>query len=211
MMEVHASYARARPHRDMRKAGEGVPESGRQVRVVDREPVRLEARNLTVPEDVGVGVALGQDREALHRDHAPRPQAVTEAEGREIGRSGRMDQLAGQALRPIEPGLDDQDLVAALTEGGGDRGSGEAPAGHDHVGSAGRRHWAQRAGHRISSASVKKPSARPTFDRRASTARIVFVPFRTSCISTSSTRQALPATFTSFRRASIFSSLPCLS
>jgi hypothetical protein len=114
MMKVHASHPRARPHRHVRKAGEGVREACRQVRVVDREPMRLEAGNLTVPENVGVGVALGQYGEAVYRDHAPPAQAVTQTEGREIGRSRRMDQLACQALGPIEPWLDNQDLVATL-------------------------------------------------------------------------------------------------
>ncbi len=65
--------------------------------------------------------------------------------------------------------------------------------------------------HRVSSASVKKLSLRPALNRRRSTCRMVLVPFCTSCISTSSTRQTLPVTFTGFRRSSTFSSLPCLS
>ena len=65
--------------------------------------------------------------------------------------------------------------------------------------------------HRVSSASLKKLSLSPTLNRRLSTSRIVFVPFCTSCISTSSTRQASAMTRTGFRRISTFCSFPCLS
>ena len=140
MVEVHAGHARARLHADVREAGERRGQPDRQLGVVDGEPLRGETRDLAVAEDIGLRVAVGQHRETLDRHDARGREILAKSQGGEIRHAGRMDQLPGQPLGPVESGLDHQHLVSAVPQSRCDRGAGDAAAGHDHVDRTGHQH-----------------------------------------------------------------------